>query len=136
MESKEMRVMNTITSWKRNSGFTLMEIMIVVVIIAILSIIAYPSYRDYVRSGHETEAQGQILELASALESHRAKNFSYSGASISALAPRLSANRHYTSNLAVNNGNQGFIITAAPSSSLMAGMPVLTLDSAGNASWD
>lgn len=119
-----------------NAGFTLLEIMIAVIIIAILSAIAYPSYRDYVRSGHETEAQGQILELASALEAHRAKNFSYQGAGIGALAPRLNANRHYASRLVLSNGNQSFTITATPSSSLMTGMPVLTLDSAGTASWE
>ena len=36
----------------RQSGFTLIEIMIVVAIVAILSMVAYPSYRDYIMRGN------------------------------------------------------------------------------------
>ena len=136
MESKEVWVMNIRGERKRSQGFTLIEVMIAVIIVGILSAIAYPSYLDYVRRGHQTEAQGQMMEFASALEAHRAKNFSYSGASVGTLAPALNANEHYTPNLALGNGNQSFTITATPSSSLLAGMPVLTLNSLGEASWD
>jgi len=136
MENKEMRVLDRYSSPKNNRGFTLIEVMIAVVIIGILAAIAYPSYLDFLRRGHETEAQGQMMELASALEAHRAKNFSYSGASISTLAPQLNSNEHYTSNLTLSNSDQSFTVTATPSSSFMSGMPVLTLDSSGEASWD
>jgi len=136
MESKEMRVMSVTTDLRRNLGFTLIEVMIVVIIVGILASIAYPSYMDYVRRGHQTDAQGQIMELASELEAHRAKNFSYAGASISALAPILNANEHYNAVLTLSNDNQSFTITATPASSLMSGMPMLTLSSSGDASWD
>lgn len=131
-----MLTMNKVIARKSNQGFTLIELMIAVAIIGILAAIAYPSYRDFVRRGHQTEAQGQIMEFAAALEAHKAKNFSYSGASVSALAPTLNSNPHYSTNLALSNGNQGFTITASPSSALMSGMPTLTLDSTGSASWD
>lgn len=36
----------------RQTGFTLIEVMIVVAIVAILSMVAYPSYRDYVIRGN------------------------------------------------------------------------------------
>src|SRR5690606_16195156 len=107
-----------------------------VIIVGILAAIALPSYREFIRRGHETEAQGQIMELAASLEAYKAKNFSYGGANISTLAPILVANPHYNANVVLSNGNQSFSITATPSSALMSGMPALTLDSAGNASWD
>lgn len=123
---------------KRNlsKGFTLIEIMIVVVIVGILAAIAYPSYIEFVKRGHQTEAQGQIMELASALEAHRAKNFSYDGASVAGLAPSLDNNEHYNPTLTLSNNNQSYSISATPSSSLMSGMPTLTLDSTGVSSWE
>lgn len=113
-------------------GFTLIEIMIVVIIVGILAAIAYPSYLDHVRRGHETEAQGQMMELAAALEAHRAKNFTYAGASISGLTPHILTNQHYNHGLALGGGNLSFTITSTPTGSLMSGMPTLTLDNDGN----
>jgi len=135
MGSKEMRVMNIRGERKRSQGFTLIEVMIAVIIVGILSAIAYPSYLDYVRRGHETEAQGQMMELAAALEAHRAKNFSYAGASISGLTPHIASNQHYNHVLALGGGNLSFTITSTPTGSLMSGMPTLTLDNDGNTSW-
>ena len=60
---------------RKSRGFTLIEVMIVVVIIGLLAAIAYPSYTAYVERGLQREAQGQIVELASALERYRSKNF-------------------------------------------------------------
>ena len=123
-------------SKRRLAGFTLIELMIAVVIVGILAAIAYPSYIRYVQRTHEAEAQGQIMELASALEAHRAKHFSYSGANLSTLAPELDSSPHYTANLALSNANQSYTVTATPNSSTMAGMDTLVYDSAGEASWD
>ena len=133
-----MKVMTSIqpASGRRLAGFSLIELMIVVVIVGILAAIAYPAYARYVQRTYETEAQGQIMELASILEAHRAKNFSYDGASLSTLAPELDNNPHYTTNLALSNANQSYTVTATPNSSTMAGMDTLTYNSAGEASWD
>lgn len=121
---------------KRSLGFTLIEIMIAVIIVGILSAIAYPSYMEHVRRGHETEAKGQMLGLAAELEALRAKQFSYAGASVAALAPELHTNRNYTTVLTTANNNQTYTITTTASSSLMSGMPELKLFSDGSNSWD
>lgn len=51
---------------RKNSGFTLIELMIAVAIVAILASIALPSYQDYVRRGRIPEAtsglgQGRVV---------------------------------------------------------------------------
>lgn len=124
------------TPANRLAGFTLVELMIVAAIIAILSAIAYPSYTRHVQRTHESAAQGQILELASALEAHRAKNFSYAGGTLSTLSPELAASKHYEARLALNDANQSYIITANPKSKVMTGMPPLIYNSAGGVSWE
>ncbi len=53
---------------KKQSGFTLIELMIVVAIVGILSAIAYPSYAEYIRRGHRAEARAGLLQAAQWLE--------------------------------------------------------------------
>lgn len=60
-------------------GFTLIELMIVVVIIAIFAAIAIPSYQEYIRRSNLAMAQQEMQKIATLLEKHRSRNFSYSG---------------------------------------------------------
>ena len=126
----------SMSNMPRNRGFTLVEVMIVVVIVGIIASIAYPSYREHVKRGHETEAKGQMMEAAAALEGLRAKNFTYGGPDLDTLAPTLHNNEHYNAVRTLGAGNLSYTITATPSSSLMSGMPTLTLNNEGEASWD
>lgn len=49
---------------RRQTGFTLIEMMIVVVVIAILATIALPAYQEYVRRSHRAAAQAEMMDIA------------------------------------------------------------------------
>ena len=51
------------SSQRKNSGFSLIELMIVVAIIGILSAIAYPSYTNYVVRANRAEAMETLTEI-------------------------------------------------------------------------
>ncbi len=52
----------------RQTGMTLIELMIVVLIIGILAAIGYPNYTQYVQRGNRAEARSILLEVSQFLE--------------------------------------------------------------------
>ena len=71
----------------KDSGFTLMELMIVLVIIGILSAIAFPSYQEYVRDSRRDLCAGELELLANAMERSFSLAGSYPGAIPAGFAP-------------------------------------------------
>lgn len=67
-------------SMHRQTGFTLVELMIVVAIIAILSSIALPAYSDYVKRSRITEAVSGLSDSRARAEQYFQDNRSYAGA--------------------------------------------------------
>ena len=61
----------------KQTGFTLIEVMIAMAVIAILASIALPAYQEQVRTGKRTEAQNLLLEAASKQQRFHSDNMSY-----------------------------------------------------------
>ncbi|MFC4727899.1 type IV pilin protein [Coralloluteibacterium thermophilus] len=72
----------------RNSGFTLIELMIVVAVVAILAAIAIPSYQDSVRKGRRGQVKADLVEFSQLLERHHTTNNSYVGVNLPTHSPR------------------------------------------------
>jgi type IV pilus assembly protein PilE len=53
---------------RKQSGVTLVELMITVGIIGILAAIAYPSYQSQVRRGNRTDAKAELMEASQEME--------------------------------------------------------------------
>ena len=114
---------------KRQSGFTLVELMIVVVVIAILSAIAVPSYTQYVIRSRLTEAFSALASAQSSAEQFWSNNRTYVGFNTSNAFPPATANFTYTLPIA---STSTFTITAtAVATSPVKGF-AFTIDQNGN----
>lgn len=114
----------------RQSGFTLMELMIVVAIIGILASIVYPSYTDYLRSSRRADAQTDMLKIQLGMEKWRANNNTYS--STLANAGFTDTNPYYSYEIADTSASAYTIKAAAAGDQLNdTGCTALTLNQSG-----
>lgn len=105
---------------RRESGFTLMELMVVIVIVAILAAVAVPLYVNYVKDAQRTEAKGAIGAVITAEQTwyqlngtyYAEQSFSKNGASPQKLNCDLTdALTNWSFNVTSADGN-GFVVRA------------------------
>lgn len=101
------------TEHKNQQGFTLIEVMIVVAIIGILSAIAYPSYQEYVRRSHRSDAKTGLLQAAQWLERAATATGVYPTALPGGLQWTGDASKRYTISFAATTATS-FTLQAAP----------------------
>jgi type IV pilus assembly protein PilE len=122
---------------RRQSGFTLVELMIAVAIVAILAAIAYPSYQRYVARTHRNAATACMSHYAQFLERFYTANLTYDGADPGELPCTREDNldRRYTIRIRANSLTaRAYFIDARPietQAAIDAQCGVLTLDQTG-----
>ena len=128
--------------YKRQQGFTLMELMITVVVIAILSALAVPSYQRSVVRTNRVAVQAEIMQIASTLEAFKARQLSYTGASLAAIgrSNRFPRNTNETQNyhltLTVADNGIGWVLRAEPrGGQQQANDGALAIDNLGRQCW-
>lgn len=97
----------------RQSGFTLIEIMIVVAIVAILAAIALPAFADQMRKGRRAEAVAALQDAQLRLERWRTDHADFKGSGVT-----ITDTSHYdytvTAVDATATTPAGYTISAAP----------------------
>ena len=113
---------------QRQSGFTLLELMIVVVVIAILAAIAVPSYSEYTIRSRLTEAYSGLASAQSSAEQFWSNNRTYVGFNSAAGFPAATSN--FTYNLSNQTASTYTITAAAVATSPVKGF-AFTIDQNG-----
>jgi type IV pilus assembly protein PilE len=80
---------------KRQSGFTLIELMIVVAIVGILAAIAVPQYTDYILRSQLVEAHTGLHDMRVRMEQFYQDNRTYDGAALDNCGAAAPAGRQY-----------------------------------------
>lgn len=139
-------------SYRKNKGFSLIELMVAVVIVGILAAVAIPNYQEYVKRGARTAGQNYLADLAQRqeLRFQNARSYSDTVSGLGAVLPKDLENRYAEAVITKVDPAAGtlgaFSITLSPlSTGLLAGDGDLVINSDGlryrgtstsNVGWD
>ena len=98
----------------RERGVTLIELMIVVAVASILSAVAMPSYNEYIRRGHRSDARAGLLQAQQWLERAATATGNYPTALPSVLTWSDDTAKRYTIGFAEGNTNSAYTLIATP----------------------
>lgn len=124
---------------RRDSGFTLVEIMIALIVVGVLAAIAIPNYTRYVQRTNQSAAQQAMVEIASRAEQYRLDAREYpnglaaNGGQLNVGIPD-DVDRYYDVTLATDNSATPptYTVTATPrAGTSQADMSTLTIDDTG-----
>lgn len=115
---------------QKESGYSMLELMIALAIVGILAAWAIPNYQMTVLKSHRKDMQGQMFEMAAIQEQLRTLNGAYA-----AQASQASDNGRYTVAVAIS-ASLGYSISATATGDQVndTGCTSLTLDGIGNRS--
>ncbi|MDR9436082.1 MAG: type IV pilin protein [Thiohalophilus sp.] len=130
---------------RKQSGFTLIELMIAVAIISLLAGIAYPSYQSYIEKARRADAKAALVSFANAIERHYTENYTYAGAATGgndtgtpdifpAEAPLDGSTKSYDLTI-VSADDTTFVLRATPKGG-QTGDGYLEITSTGQRRWD
>jgi len=92
----------------KNSGITLIELMVTLAIVAILAALAVPSYQQYIRKARRADAQSALVEFAGVAERIYTASNSYATVTLPA------STDFYTFSFPTTPTANTFIIKATP----------------------
>ena len=123
--------MINVFKFNKNTGVTLIELMVTMAILGLLLSIAYPSYSSYLTKTHRVEAQQTLYILAKDMEQYHAQNQSYTGASIVTISHVKTIKNDYYHFKIRELTEQSYQLAAIPKNGRDKKCGTLTLDQLG-----